>query len=484
MPVPVKVVSHAPEDIHVLGGESLIYRIAVGSKDGALPQVSVSSRQGFSRSSYDPLERSVDYSRRVTTDSYGVILAPTPGTVAVSGSIAVPGFGGGSISTSIRVFDEPDVVLPVSSDAELQDAFATINSGSGSHYLISMEANSYSFAGKDALSRSDDYLITFEPDVNSLNSVFITGQPTGGVNYVWRLLHFNAVGSAPAFTTEPASVHVFDTCKFIGGSYGIVSTSASYVRAVGCHTDTCAGGFSGVDVVRSCSGSLLTTAFAYDCSVVDGCIGVFKSGNGDSLIRLSRTFSNTVALTNNTLVDQAGVHLISSDSSTLSSSIITGNVASTSASYCVFIEHLRDSIFAHNTLHTSRLDADALILNSGFSANSFTNNWMYPLTLKAIKGTQFQSYWKQNATSSKISSFPDTLVGLVDQFANNYMFPKRRSPLLSSGNLTMARFSQGAKIKGQIGALPYTSDLDLTFVHRSVIDRPFFNFSGPTPVVY
>lgn len=482
MSAPAKVVSHAPRDIHVLGGESLIYRIAAGSRDDTPPAVNATARQGISYISYEMVDRSVDYSRRVTTDSHGVILRSNPGSLTIGGSVSTSGFSTWSESVSVQVFDEPDVIIEVADTSELHAAFGTIDAGSNNHYLISMASGTYTFVDCPKLTRTDDYLITFEPDVGALGSVTIQHQPEGANNHIWRLLTFDAVDSAPAFTAYGNSVHVFDTCKFSGGSYGIYATPSSYVRAVGCHTVGCASGFRDVSVIRSCSGTLLTKVFAYDCSVVDGCLVEFESGNGDSFIRLSRNFSTSVAITNNTLVDQADVKFIASESPSLESSLITGNVASTAGPCLVSMDYLRSSIFAHNTLHTTDPSGHALVLSKSASSNSFTNNWLYPLTRKAVKGTQFQSNWKQNATGSDTTLFPNTLTGLEDQFANNYMFPKKRSQLLNVGEPTTSLFSQGVKAKGQIGALPFTDDTDLTYVHRSVIDRPFFNFSGPTPV--
>jgi hypothetical protein len=484
MPTPSKVVSHAPRDIHVLGGDSLVYRVFAGSMDGSSPKVDISFRQGTSLISDTYIGVSVDYSCRVTSSSHGIQSKLRQGDAVVEHAVSAYGFSPSTGRSSIHVFDKPDTVIEVTDQSSLNDAFATINAGSDSHYLVSLSAGTY-LLGVTDLTRDDTYLVTFEPDVGAINSVTLEGQVIGGSHLRWRLLNFvpKSGTTLPAFSATGRTVHMFDTCKFTGGTYGIFATPSCSIRAVGCHTYGCDTAFKGVDLLRSCSAEGLTNVFAEDCSVVDGCIAMFVDGNGDSFIRLSSSFTESVAITNNTLVSQYDVKFIASDAD-LSSSLVIGNVASTSTASLVSFENLRDSVFEQNTFNTSHASGDSLILNRGASSNAFRNNWLFPLTRKAIKGTQFNSVWRHNATGSDTRQFLDTLVSLPPQFANTYMFPKKMSVLLESGDSTSHIFSQGAKVRGQIGALPYTADVDLTYVHRSVIDRPFFNFSGPDPVLY
>lgn len=487
MATPLKAVSHAPEDFHILGGESLVYRVASCGGD-AEPKVSINSAGAATVYNFQDIPASVDYSVRVVSSSYGDILDHSVGEVNVQANSVCPGFSPNSVQSKINVFDAVDDsnVIEVSDDAQFRQALLAINAGTDNHYLISLQAGSYTaanFIGR-ALNR-DGVLVSIEPDNNSLNQVYITEGYVGALatkkaNISWRSIIFRGGGNETALAVTKNTTQVFRNCKFEDAATAVNTQPQSTSRLVSCHSNGCDAGFVGVDVLRSCSAAGLSSSFAIDCGVVEGSLAVTNSLKS-AMIYYSSRFSGSVVVANNTLVDQGDSPLLRADCDLVSSQF-KGNVYSGTSTEPVILQGIYDTAFTHNTINGA--DAgDAVTVRAGAKNVRTVNNWIYPLTRKSIKMTQFDSVWKNNATKSDIK-FPRTLTKLESPFSNNYMFLRKRTPLRTDGSPPTSNqlFSQGAKVEhGQIGALPFTSDTDLTSVHKSVYERPFFSFSGPTP---
>lgn len=486
MATPLKAVSHAPEDIHILGGESLVYRVAACGGNTS-PNVSIRSSGAIKNYIFDDVPASADYAYRVTTSTYGALLDHSVGDVDVRATAACSGFSSNAVSSKITVFDAVDDanVIEVSNTQQLAFAFLSINSDAsvaGSHYLISLSAGTYDLYGLPALIR-DDVLLSIEPDNNSLNQVTIQGGTTGIQSnakkaYIsWRSVTFDGAGGEAAMTVTRKTTQIFRNCKFTSASVGLRVKSSSFSRAVSCHTSACHTGFSGVDILRSCSGAGIVNNFSVDCGVVDGCLITTHPSNSPALY-FSSSYVGSVCVLNNTLVDQGTTPFLVIDTD-INSSQIKGNVYNGGAiGSAVKIKGMYDTSFVHNTINGG---VDALEVTNGSKNVRVINNWLAPLTRKASKLTQFDSLWTNNATSSDVS-FNNTLTNIAYPFSNNYMFLRKRTPVRTDGFQPSQLFSQGAKVQpGQIGALPFTSDADLTSVHKSVYERPFFSFSGPAP---
>lgn len=487
MATPLKAVSHAPEDIHILGGESLVYRVA--SNAGVeMPLVSIKSAGSLKSYQFDEVDQSADYARRVVSGSYGAILDHPSGEIKVSSSVSSMGFSGNSLTTKINIFDSVDdaTVIQVTDQSGLYNAINTISGGSDTHYVISLASGTYdlTLATQDGLS-NEGVLISFEPDNGDLGQVVLTGVVQSVVKcYLsWRSIRFSGQGGDVAYNVKDNTVQLFRNCKFESASTALASSNLSSVRLEACHSSGCDAGFIGADVLRSCSAAALTRVFAIDCAVVDGCIATYapaELADSQTFISFSRDFTGGVCVTNNTLVDQGSVIFLSCQSD-LKSSLVVGNVCSGSAKTMVSLQGVYDSCFIHNTFNSTNVSGNGIDVAGGCNNLRVLNNWVYPLTKTAFKMTQFNSVWSNNATQSNIK-FKDTLTSVPSPFLNNYMFLKKRTPMRSEGVETPLMFSQDAKIRpGMIGALPHTSDSDLSAVHKSVYERPFFGFSGPAP---
>lgn len=483
MATPIKAVSHAPEDIHILGGESLVYRVAACGGN-TTPNVSINTAGAVTSYKFDDVPASADYAARVTTSTYGALVNHSVGVVTARATATCTGFASNTVSSKINVFDaiEDANVIEVTNSSELALAFVTINSGTDSHYLISMSAGTYTLAGIPAITR-DNVLLSIEPDNNAINQVYITdghgGVPCNSKKAFisWRSLIFDGTGNDAVMTVTKNTTQVFRNCKFSNAPVGLRVQPSSTSRAVSCHTTACDTGFIGVNILRSCSGAGIRNNFSVDCGVVDGSL-ITTYATDTAAIYYSESYYDSICVLNNTLVEQGTSPFLYVDGDTVSSQI-KGNVYNGGATGpAIRIKGIYDTSFVHNTINGG---SDAVEITNGAKNLRVINNWLAPLTRKANKMTQFDSVWTNNATSSDVS-FPNTLTNIAYPFSNNYMFLRKRTPVRTDGLQPSQLFSQGAKVQpGQIGALPFTSDTDLTSVHKSVYERPFFSFSGPAP---
>lgn len=484
MGAPCKIVSHSAKDVHILGGEALVFR-AVACGVDTDPSIEITSKGAVKSKTFENVARTVDYASRVASDSYGVYLDHSAGKVDVSCTSNSPGFGSATKTSIIYVYDSVDVTIEVDSDAELNAAVETIRTGGESHYLISLASGTYTWPLEANQIDREGVLVSVEPDNAALGNVSVVGSPGAGrCHWSWKSVNFSrpAGSTVACYTVHPSQVAVLKNCSFQGASAGVglECSPLGSARAIHCHAYNCDVPYMGVGVIRSCSAVNTKNIFAIDCSVVDGCISTFTtSGNkGRYFVKMRPDFVEPVAITNNTLVDQGNVSFLSSGC--IKDSVITGNVASGTADNMVDIGDAYSSSFAHNTWNTTAVGGKAITVSGNVRSCNTVNNWIYPLTKAALKLTQFASRWEYNATSSSVKGFPRTITELDDPFLNNYMYLKKRTPVRTEGKDAFNVFSQGAKVvEGQIGALPFTKDSLLTSAHKSVTERPFFNFSGP-----